>query len=63
MYLVLNITNYDYGYQLGGVFQSYQQALKRLQWLEKQPQYNEEYDDSWRIVFLKKQDIKDEPYC
>lgn len=61
MYLVLNITNYDRGYQLGGIYRSYDKAVERLNWLESQEEYNKEYEDGWRIVFVKTQTKTAEP--
>lgn len=63
MYLVLNITNYGEGYMLGGAYRNYNKAVERLNWLENQEKYNSEYEDSWRIVFIKTQKKTDEPYC
>lgn len=62
MYLVLNITNYNEGFQLGGAYRSYNKAVERLEWLESQEEYNKEYEDSWRIVFIKTQAKTAEPY-
>lgn len=53
MYLVLNVTNYGQGYQIGGIYRSYNKAIERLEWLESQEEYNKEYEDSWHIVFVK----------
>lgn len=63
MYLVLDITNYGDGFKLGGAYRSYEKALERLEWLESQEEYNREYEDSWRIVFVKTQKKTDEPYA
>lgn len=62
MYLVLNITNYNEGFQLGGAYRSYNKAVERLEWLESQEEYNKEDEDSWRIVFIKTQAKTAEPY-
>ena len=61
MYLVLDVTNYGVGYQLGGVFRSYNKAVERLNWLESQEEYNKEFEDSWQIVFVKTQAKTAEP--
>lgn len=62
MYLVLNITNYNEGFQLGGAYRSYNKAVERLEWLESQEEYNKEGEDSWRIVFIKTQSKTAEPH-
>ena len=62
MYLVINITNYGSGIQLGGSYRSYNKAQERLEWLESQEEYNSVGEDSWTIVPLKTQKKTDEPY-
>ena len=62
LYAVLNVATYGSGLQVGGIYKSYDRALKRWNWLESQEKYNTEDEDSWRIVPIKTMDIKDKPY-
>lgn len=47
-YLVFCMTNYGKGFYIGGVYQSEEEADKRLAWCEKHTIDPE--NDSWRIV-------------
>lgn len=55
MYLVFCITNYGDGYQLGGIYRSYERACRRLSWCEEHTPDPE--NDSWRIVSVKPEKI------
>lgn len=54
-YLVLCLTNYSEGFYTGGVYRSYEKALRRLNWCEKHTIDPE--GDSWRIVDVKPEKI------
>lgn len=62
LYAVLNVTNYGSGLQVGGIYKSYDRALKRWNWLNDKEEYNTTDEDSWRIVPIKAMNITAEPY-
>lgn len=59
-YLVLNVTNWGDGFETGGIFKSYKRACKRCEYLQNH--YEKEFEDSWRVVEVKTQNITDPPF-
>lgn len=61
MYLVLNITNYDLGYDIGGLYRSYDKAVERLLWLRENGYDEIDDGNSWRIVEVENMKKNAEP--
>lgn len=58
MYLVWCMTNYGNGYYLGGIYNSYNKAKKRLAWCTKHTIDPE--NDSWRISVVRNMNIRED---
>lgn len=57
-YLVINLTNYDIGCDICGLYTKYEDAVKRLNWCVKK--YGENYCNSFNIVEVGRQGIRQE---
>lgn len=58
MYLVFCMTNYGDGFYIGGVYRSYDRAVKRLEWCEAHS--IDPDNDSWHLVKAKSKNITEE---
>lgn len=57
-YLVFNLTNYNYGFEMCGLYTTQEEAEKRLNWLVKR--YGEASENSFHLVPLTKHKIRQE---